>query len=112
MLVLFGKISEDIINISNLEKEEFNTASNTQIAAATAKMTLTKIDLYGAILNQLANAYYYFNANPNIYTSLETFDPPFPLLTTDFNTTNYSQPGIYYYLNKNQSSFTPLPYLD
>lgn len=112
MLVLFGKISEDIINISNVEKDEFNQASNNQIATATAKMTLTKIDLYGNILNQLANAYYYFNANPNIYTNLETSEPPLPLTTDLFNTVNYSQPAIYYYLNKNKSKFTPLPYLD
>lgn len=110
MLVLFGKISDDIVAISNQEKDQFNQVANTQIAGATAKMTLSKLDLYGSLLNQLANTYYYFSANPQMYTSLETADPPLPKLTSSYVNSTYSQPGVYY-LNS-ASSFTPLSYLD
>jgi hypothetical protein len=64
MLVLFGKISNDIIDISNIEKEQFNRVSNTQVASSTAKSALSKMDLHAACLSQLANTYYYFSANP------------------------------------------------
>ena len=37
MLVLFGKISNDIIATSNSEKELFNILSNDQIASVTAR---------------------------------------------------------------------------
>lgn len=110
MLVLFGKISEDIISISNTEKDQFNQVSNTQIAGATAKMALSKFDLYAGFLNQLANAYYYFNANPQLYTNLETASPPLPALTSSFLNASYSQPGMYH-LN-GQATFTALPYMD
>ena len=110
MLVLFGKISEDIIGISNTEKDQFNQVSNTQIAGATAKMALSKFDLYAGFLSQLANAYYYFNANPQLYTTLETASPPSPALTSSFPNASYSQPGMYYL--DSQTTFTALPYLD
>lgn len=110
MLVLFGKISEDIISISNTEKDQFNQVSNTQIAGATAKMALSKFDLYAGFLNQLANAYYYFNANPQLYTNLETASPPLPALTSSFLNASYSQPGMY--LLNAEATFTALPYVD
>jgi hypothetical protein len=37
MLVLFQKISNDIIATSNSEKEQFNILSNDQIASVTAR---------------------------------------------------------------------------
>jgi hypothetical protein len=110
MLVLFGKISDDIVAISNQEKDQFNAVANTQIVGATAKMALSKVDLYANLLNQLASTYYYFTANPQFYSSLETASPPWPLLTSAFPNATYSQPAVYY-LNP-QSTFTPLPFLD
>jgi hypothetical protein len=70
MLVLFGKISDDIVNISNNEKNLFNQISNTQIVQVTARMFLGEIDLYANLLAQLVNCYSYFTQNPDIYTSL------------------------------------------
>lgn len=70
MLVLFGKISDDIIAISNQEKDQFNQVANTQIVSSAAKMALSRMDLYASYLNQLASVYYYFSANPSLYTSL------------------------------------------
>jgi hypothetical protein len=110
MLVLFAKISDDIVNISNVEKDQFNQVSNTQIAGATAKMTLSRVDLYANIISQLANTYYYFIANPQIYTNLETDSPQFPLSTSSFVNSTYSQPAVYKLTPT--STFTPLPYLD
>jgi hypothetical protein len=37
-------------------------------------------------------------------------NPPNPALTSSFNQTSYTEVGYYYY--GNQSSFTPLPYID
>lgn len=68
MLVLFGKISNDIINISDTEKNQFNEVSNTQIVQVTSRMILSEIDFYANFLTQLANAYFYFSKNPQIYT--------------------------------------------
>ncbi len=73
-------------------------------------MTLSKLDLYGSLLNQLANTYYYFIANPQLYNNLETADPALPLRSSSFLNVTYSQSDIYY-LNSD-STFTPLPYLD
>ena len=73
-------------------------------------MALSKFDLYAGFLNQLANAYYYFNANPQLYTNLETASPPLPALTSSFLNASYSQPGMYH-LN-GQATFTALPYMD
>lgn len=96
MLVLFGKISDDIISISNIEKQQFNQISNTQVAGAVAKMTLSKIDLYGDYLNQLNNIYLYFNSNPNLYTSFETNNNYIIKLTNTFIKPDYSQPALYF----------------
>lgn len=70
MLVLFGKISDDIVSISNTEKEQFNQISNTQIAQGTARMFLSSVDFFANVLAQLASSYSYFSQNPNFYTSL------------------------------------------
>ena len=64
MLVLFGKISDDIVAISNSEKDQFNQVANTQVVAATAKMALSKMDPYANLLNQMVNTYNYFSSNP------------------------------------------------
>ena len=64
MLVLFGKISDDIVAISNSEKDQFNQVANTQVVAAIAKNAVSKMDLYANLLNQMVNTYNYFSSNP------------------------------------------------
>jgi len=121
MLVLFGKISNDIIAISNTEKEQFNSVSNMQIAQSTANMILGRMDLFANILTQLVNTYNFFSVNPGLYSTecsedavsnctSEGNDPQFPYLTSSFTNTSYNDVG-YFYLNNN-SSFTALPYMD
>lgn len=41
MLVLFGKIADDIIATTNSEKKEFNQLSNNQIVQTSARMVLS-----------------------------------------------------------------------
>jgi len=89
MLVLFGKISDDIVAISNSEKDQLNQVANTQVVAATAKMALSKMDLYANLLNQMVNTYNYFSSNPYVNTDLETASPPLPHLTTSFTNASY-----------------------
>ncbi len=93
MLVLFGKISNDIINISNIEKEQFNRVSNTQVAASTEKSALSKMDLHAACFSQLANTYYYFSANLQLYKVKRT-----ALLTSNYDNMTYAVPAIYNYI--------------
>jgi hypothetical protein len=84
--------------------------ANAQVVAATAKMALSKMDLYANLLNQMVNTHHYFSANPQLYINLETASPPLPQLTASFGNASYHEPGIYY-LNPG-STFTPLPYID
>lgn len=90
MLVLFGKISDDIISISNTEKDQFNFVSNTQIAGASAKMVLGKIDVLSNILTQLSSSYYYFMKNPSIYSSYEAGNSSLPKNTSQFLNLTYT----------------------
>jgi hypothetical protein len=110
MLVLFGKISNDIISISNTEKETFNLVSNAQIAQSTSNMILSRIDLFANILTQLVSTYTYFSANEDLKTSLESNNSQAPPLTSSFTNISYNNVG-YFNFNSN-STLTDLSYLD
>lgn len=105
MLVLFGKISNDIIDISNIEKEQFNRVSNKQVASSTAKSALSKMDLHAACLSQLANTYYYFSANPQLYKVKRTALP-----TSNYDNITYTVPAIYNYISN--ATFVSVPYFE
>jgi len=69
-LSLFSNISSDIVDISQTEEREFNMLSNMQVATATAKSLLSRMDNLGDKLTYLVQAYKYFDRNPQFYTSL------------------------------------------
>lgn len=110
MLVLFGKISNDIISISNSEKDTFNLVSNAQIAQSTANMILSRIDLFANVLTQLVNTYSFFSENPDLYTTLQGNSSSIAAFTSSFQNVTYESVG-YYNFNGN-SSFTDFSYLD
>ena len=110
MLVLFGKISNDIITISNSEKDQFNSVSNMQIAQSTSNMILTRVDIFANILNQLVNTYHFFSLNSQLYSSSEGANPQMPRFTSQFENVSYDEVG--YYKFNNSASFTDLSYMD